>query len=189
MILIIDNYDSFTLNLAEYFHRLGQKTHVLRNDLPFEEYLKNTYKGVVLSPGPQLPKDANQLMRLIAHFEDTHPILGICLGHQALNEFYGGTLKKLPSPKHGKLSRITHLNNDLYHHLPTVIEVVRYHSWEIDQLSTSFIATSHSLDDNCIMTIQHYNKKITGVQFHPESILTKDGIEILKNWLTMYGIS
>lgn len=189
MILIIDNYDSFTLNLAEYFHRLGQQTHVLRNDLPFEAYTKNTYQGVVLSPGPQLPKDANQLMLLIAHFEKSHPILGICLGHQALNEFYGGTLKKLPQPKHGKLSTITHSNDTLFHSINNTLEVVRYHSWEIDALSTSFRATSHSDDDNCIMTIQHLNKKITGIQFHPESILTKDGIEILKNWLTMCGIS
>lgn len=189
MILIIDNYDSFTLNLAEYFHRLGKETHVLRNDLPLERYFEIDYEGIVLSPGPQLPKDANQLLSLIERFEKTHPILGICLGHQALNEFYGGSLKKLPSPKHGKVSEVTHTRIDIFKNLQNPLSVVRYHSWEVNKLASTLSPLAHSKDDNSIMAFKHLTKSVTGIQFHPESILTSFGMDILKNWLIVNSIS
>lgn len=189
MILIIDNYDSFTLNLAEYFHRLGKETHVLRNDLPLERYFEVVYEGVVLSPGPQLPKDANQLLFLIEQFEKTHPILGICLGHQALNEFYGGDLKKLGVPKHGKVSEISHTQRGVFKNISVPLSVVRYHSWEINKLSPTLVPLAHALDDNSIMAFSHLTKPITGIQFHPESILTNFGMDILKNWLIVNSIS
>ena len=189
MILIIDNYDSFTLNLAEYFHRLGKETRVLRNDLPIEKYFEKTYEGVVLSPGPQLPKDANLLLTLIDKFEKTHPILGICLGHQALNEYYGGSLKKLPSPKHGKLSTITHTNTSVFNTLPSPTSVVRYHSWEINSIAPNLEVLATSEEDSSIMAFRHLDKPVIGIQFHPESILTHFGMDILKNWLIVSGIS
>lgn len=189
MILIIDNYDSFTLNLAEYFHRLGKKTHVLRNDLPLERYVELDYEGIVLSPGPQLPKDANQLLLLIKHFEKSHPILGICLGHQALNEFYGGSLKKLTAPKHGKVSEISHTQTAVFKKLSNPLSVVRYHSWEVNKLASPLRPLAHALDDNSIMAFNHLTKPITGIQFHPESILTHFGMDILKNWLIVNSIS
>ena len=189
MILIIDNYDSFTLNLAEYFHRLGKETRVLRNDLPIEKYFEKTYEGVVLSPGPQLPKDANLLLTLIDKFEKTHPILGICLGHQALNEYYGGSLKKLPSPKHGKLSTITHTNTSVFNTLPSPTSVVRYHSWEINSIAPNLEVLATSEEDSSIMAFRYLDKPVIGIQFHPESILTHFGMDILKNWLIVSGIS
>lgn len=189
MILIVDNYDSFTLNLAEYFHKLGKETLVLRNDLELSEYTKIEIEAVVFSPGPQLPKDANKLMDLIHLFEGKLPLLGICLGHQALNEYFGGTLKKLPEPKHGKVSKINHVETGIYKGFEQNIKVVRYHSWCIDKLAENFEVTATSLDDTSIMSIQHKNKKITGIQYHPESILTNKGIDFLKNWLIMSGIS
>ena len=189
MILIIDNYDSFTLNLAEYFHRLGKETHVLRNDLALAAYTTQIYEAVVLSPGPQLPKDANKLMDLIKIFEERAPLLGICLGLQAINEYFGGSLKKLPEPKHGKLSTLYHHGKGLYLGFEQNTKVVRYHSWAIDTLAEEFEVTSTSNDDKSIMSIQHKNKKITGIQYHPESILTHNGIDFLKNWLILSGIS
>lgn len=189
MILIIDNYDSFTLNLAEYFHRLGKETLVLRNDLELSKYQKNNFEAVVFSPGPQLPKDANKLMDLVNIFEGELPLLGICLGLQAINEHFGGSLKKLPEPKHGKISSLSHNSSGIYNGLEQHINVVRYHSWCIDSLATDFEATATSNDDDSIMSIQHKNKKITGIQYHPESILTNKGIDFLKNWLIMCGIS
>ncbi len=189
MILIIDNYDSFTLNLAEYFHRLGKETHVLRNDLPLEKYCEMEYEGVILSPGPQLPTNANQLLSIIEYYEKSHPILGICLGHQALNEFYGGSLRKLPQPKHGKVSEVSHTQSAVFEHLSSPLSVVRYHSWEINKLATPLKPLAHAMDDNSIMAFSHLTKPITGIQFHPESILTTFGMDILKNWLIVNTIS
>lgn len=189
MILIIDNYDSFTLNLAEYFHRLGMATEVIRNDEPFNSFLEKEYQGVVISPGPQLPKNANHLLKLIKHFEQTLPILGICLGHQAITEFYGGTLKKLSIPQHGKQSLITLGKDPLFHSLPHQISVVRYHSWEVETLPQPLLEIARSNNDDSIMAIKHLSLPIYGIQFHPESILTESGIDILKNWLIVNGIS
>lgn len=188
MILIVDNYDSFTLNLADYFHKLGKKTAVLRNDLNMDAYPLNI-EGLILSPGPQLPKDANNLLAIIKRYEASTPILGICLGHQALNEYFGGTLKKLPEPKHGKISPVNHDEENIYKGTQSPQNVTRYHSWSIDQLADCFNITGQANDDNSIMSIQHSSKLITGIQFHPESILTNKGIDFLKNWLTMCGIS
>ena len=144
---------------------------------------------MVLSPGPQLPKDAHQLFSLIEHFEKSHPMLGICLGHQALNEFYGGTLKILSQPKHGKVSEVSHAQAAVFENLSSPLSVVRYHSWEVNKLAPSLSPLAYALDDNSIMAFSHLTKPITGIQFHPESILTTFGMDILKNWLIVNSIS
>lgn len=185
-ILIIDNYDSFTYNLYDYFLQLGTDCTVVRNDEWSKEQLMSfEFDGLVLSPGPKQPKDAGLLMWVIEYFYDKKPILGICLGHQGLGEFFGGTLSKARVPVHGKTSLIQHNGKLLYENLPNPMKVMRYHSLIIKDLDeTPLVATAHT-EEGEIMSFSHKNLPIHGVQFHPESILTSDGLQMLKNWVEM----
>lgn len=183
-ILIIDNYDSFTYNLYDYFLQLGTNCTVVRNDEWTKEQFKAfEFDGLVLSPGPKKPKDAGLLMWAIEYFHDKKPILGICLGHQGIGEFFGAKLKKARLPVHGKTSSIHHDNSSLFLEFPPSVSVMRYHSLILENLEkTPLVATSFT-EENEIMSFQHQSLPITGVQFHPESILTEFGIELLSNWL------
>ena len=187
-ILLIDNYDSFTFNLVQLLKEseIPHELIIVTNDIE-PENLPHPFDKVLISPGPGLPHEANNLMRLIACFADTHPILGVCLGHQALALHFGCHLKQLKHSAHGVHSKITLTNHNdlLFNGLNKEIQCGRYHSWVIDpqQLTKEIIVTATDSDDN-IMAFRHATKDIWGVQFHPESYITEHGNVMIKNWLS-----
>lgn len=188
MILIIDNYDSFTFNLVDYFEQLDCSVLCIRNDN--EHYLNrlNEFSAVVLSPGPGTPKHANLLMAYIEEIIKLKiPVLGICLGHQALGEFFGMELIKAEKPMHGKLSVLEHYNDPLFQDIPQKFEVVRYHSLVLKKVKEPLKKLCVT-EKNELMGFYHLSLPIVGLQFHPESVLTKYGKKILKNWLILKNI-
>lgn len=189
-ILVFDNYDSFTYNLVHLVEQIThQKVDVIRNDkLPMEEVSK--YDKIILSPGPGIPEEAGLLLPLIKEFASTKSILGVCLGHQAIGEAFGGTLTNLSTVYHGVATPVSVKSEKsgnrakLFEGMPDTFEVGRYHSWVIED--TNFpndLEITARDDNNYIMALQHTKYDVQGVQFHPESILTPMGGEILKNWL------
>lgn len=188
MLLLLDNYDSFTYNLYDYLSRLHADCRVVRNDqvsIADIEALQPT--AIIISPGPKRPADAGITMELIRHFHQTIPILGICLGHQALGEFFGALLVKSPYPMHGKTSMVQHSGDILFNNIPNPFEVVRYHSLELDKLAATPLQTLATTQDGAIMAIKHPTLPLYGLQFHPESILTPQGFQLLANWVGMVG--
>ncbi len=184
MILIIDNYDSFVYNLARYVAQLGQNYVVHRNDkITLDKIEKLAPTAIIISPGPCTPKEAGISIELIKQFGHKTPILGVCLGHQAIAEAYNGQTVKAEKPVHGKSSPIEHDGSTLFHNLPSPLQVGRYHSL-IDSLPKEheFNITALSHTDE-IMAIQHKSHPVYGVQFHPESVLTPDGTDIIKNFI------
>ncbi len=185
-ILLIDNYDSFTYNLYDYFLQLGTECTVIRNnEIPFEEIHNLSFDAIVLSPGPKRPADAGFMMELIAYYFDKIPILGICLGHQGIGEFFGASLQKASLPMHGKTSSIKHNQHPLFKNLPEQYKVMRYHSLLLKDLDKTPLISIAQTKENENMAIAHPDLPIYGVQFHPESILTEHGLELLGNWLTL----
>lgn len=185
MILIIDNYDSFTWNLVHFLRDLGAETEVVRNDeLTTDEVLARRPNGVVLSPGPCTPNEAGICVELVQSAPESLPILGVCLGHQSIGQAFGGTVSTAKEIRHGKLSTIKHKDGPLFMGLPESFDVVRYHSLSVmsDDLPDTLIADAFS-DDGEIMAMRHATRPIFGVQFHPESIKTQGGHTLLKNWL------
>lgn len=183
-ILIIDNYDSFTYNLYDYFLQLGADCTVVRNDeWTKEQFQSFSFDGLVLSPGPKRPVDAGLLMWAIEYFHDKKPILGICLGHQGIGEYFGLTLIKARLPIHGKTSEITHDNSKLFQNLPPSFKVMRYHSLILQNDDEFPLLVTSRTKEGEIMSFQHQSLPIYGVQFHPESILTENGLALLKNWM------
>jgi anthranilate synthase component 2 len=184
-ILVFDNYDSFTYNLVHLVEKIiSIKVDVVRNDQVALEDIKK-YDKIILSPGPGIPSEAGLLLDVIREYASTKSILGVCLGHQAIGEVFGGTLKNLDSVFHGvatpcKLSPTSELFKDL----PETIEVGRYHSWVItDENFPADLEVTARDDNNYIMGLQHRKYDVQGVQFHPESVLTPDGEHIVSNWL------
>ena len=176
MLLMIDNYDSFTYNLVQYFGELGQEVEVFRNDkITIQEAEALNPKYLVISPGPCSPKEAGISIDLIKHFKEKIPILGVCLGHQAIGEAFGGRIVKASKPMHGKISIIDHDSNFLFENIDNNLAVTRYHSLiiESESLPEDLIVNART-SDGTIMGIQHANLKISGVQFHPESIMTNN---------------
>ena len=183
-ILLVDNYDSFTYILYDYFLQLGADCTVIRNDeLSFDQILKLDFDALVLSPGPKRPEDAGLMPELIAHFHDKKPILGICLGHQGIGEFFGAKLIKANLPVHGKTSTLFHHNHDLFKGLPDHFEVMRYHSLVLKNIEATELEEIATTSSGEAMAIAHKKLPIIGVQFHPESILTEHGLQMLQNWL------
>jgi anthranilate synthase/aminodeoxychorismate synthase-like glutamine amidotransferase len=183
-ILIVDNYDSFTYNLFDYFCQLGTDCQVIRNDeLSFEEFCLLDFDGLVLSPGPKRPADAGHLLSLIDFFHNKKPILGICLGHQGIGEYFGATLSKTRIPMHGKTSAINHSNHPLFEAIPEQYTVMRYHSLGLESLNETPLEILAETEEGEIMALAHRELPIFGVQFHPESILTEHGIALLENWV------
>ena len=185
MLLMIDNYDSFTYNLVQYFGELGQVVKVYRNDeISIDEARELNPEYLVISPGPCAPKQAGVSLDVIKAFKHDLPILGVCLGHQAIGEAFGGKIIKSPKPMHGKLSKIDHDSNFLFSEIENNFLVTRYHSLTIDpdSLPNEIIVNAKS-EDGVIMGIQHRELNISGVQFHPESIKTENGKKILLNFL------
>ncbi|MGB5482781.1 MAG: aminodeoxychorismate/anthranilate synthase component II [Eudoraea sp.] len=182
-ILVIDNYDSFTYNLVHYLEDLGCEVVVKRNDqLKLEEV--DDFEKIVLSPGPGIPDEAGLLKEIIAKYAPTKSILGVCLGQQAIGEVFGGKLINLDEVYHGVATKIILENGEpLFEGLPREIVVGRYHSWVVDpQLPDVLEATSFD-ENGQLMSIRHKTYDVCAVQFHPESVLTPQGKEILKNWL------
>lgn len=182
-VFVIDNYDSFTYNLVHYLKEFEVEVKVCRND-EFEYNDLINYNKILLSPGPGIPDEAGKLKEVIKKYADSKSILGVCLGHQAIGEVFGGKIKNLTNVYHGISSKIRIVENDsLFNNLPNEIEVGRYHSWVIDKpLPKDLIATAFDSNKQ-IMAIKHRVFDIKGVQFHPESILTPHGKQIINNWL------
>jgi anthranilate synthase component 2 len=186
MILLIDNFDSFTFNLYQYLGELGEEIIVYRNNqLTTEQIQALNPKAIILSPGPGKPEDAGICVEVVRKFHNKTPILGICLGHQAIGYAFGGVIKRASTIKHGKTSFITH-NGGIFNYLPSPLEVMRYHSLSIDKASLpeELKCTAEAMDDQEIMAIKHRDYPVYGLQFHPESIGTPSGKQILKNFLT-----
>ena len=185
MILIIDNYDSFTFNLAQYLGELGADLKVLRNDeITLAGVRELSPEKIVISPGPGRPEDAGCTVGVVREFYKSIPILGVCLGHQAIGYAFGGSIIEAPSLRHGKSSKIRHDGEDLFAGLPSEMEAARYHSLCVaeDSLPEELILTARAIDDDSIMALRHRKFPVRGVQFHPESILTVDGKNLLKNF-------
>lgn len=182
--IVIDNYDSFTYNLVRYIHIItGEEPTVVRNDA-FEIDFIDQFDVIVFSPGPGLPENAGLMLKVIERYYKTKKMLGVCLGHQALGVFFGSKLKQLEEVKHGISTPLIIKSNDfLYKDISNQTLIGRYHSWVIDKesISDSLIVTS-TTDDNVIMGIRHEKYPIYGVQYHPESILTTEGLKIIKNF-------
>jgi len=187
MILLIDNFDSFTFNLYQYLGELGEEVVVYRNNQLSMEQIQNLNpKAIILSPGPGRPEDAGICIELIQTFHKTIPLLGICLGHQAIGAAFGSEVRRAHYIKHGKTSLITHQGIELFANLESPLEVMRYHSLTLEEsnLSAELECIANSNDDNEIMAIKHKKYPVYGLQFHPESIGTPDGKQMLKNFLT-----
>ncbi len=187
MILLIDNYDSFTYNLVHYLGELGANVVVHRNDsLTVDEALGLKPEGIVISPGPCDPDRSGICLDLIAANAGKVPLMGVCLGHQAIGQAYGGKVVRAPAPMHGKVSEITHSGKSLLKGLASPFEATRYHSLTVDKDSLpDCLEITATSSDGLIMGLQHKELPIHGVQFHPESIATEHGHRILANFIEM----
>jgi anthranilate synthase component 2 len=189
MILVIDNYDSFTYNLVQYLGELGAEVVVKRNDaITVEEIGELNPSAIVLSPGPCTPKDAGITVDVIRRWGSTIPTLGVCLGHQAIGEAYGGDVVLASRVMHGKTSQISHDGTGVFEGLPSPMEVMRYHSLIVDRAtmpeSLEIVAVSQD-DPNEVHAVKHREHPVYGVQFHPESVMTPHGKALLKNFLEL----
>jgi para-aminobenzoate synthetase component 2 len=188
MILLIDNYDSFTYNLYHYLSELGASVKVFRNNrITLDEIDVLRPEKIVISPGPCTPKEAGISCATIARFGAHTPILGVCLGHQAIGAAYGGAIVRAPSIMHGKLSDVIHDSRTIFHDVKNPFAAMRYHSLVIDPntLPTELTVSART-DADIIMAVRHKTFPVEGVQFHPESILNQDGKKLLKNFLDYY---
>jgi len=187
MVLVIDNYDSFTYNLVQYLGELGAEVQVVRNDaLTVEEVLRLAPERIVLSPGPCTPNEAGICVPLIRAAAGKIPILGVCLGHQAIGAAFGGEIVRALRPMHGKTSLVHHTGVGVFRGLPNPLRVIRYHSLVIrrDSLPAELEITAET-DEGEIMGVRHRHYPIEGVQFHPESIMSEAGMELLQNFLRL----
>ena len=187
MLLMIDNYDSFTYNLVQYFGELGQDLKVYRNNkLTISEIEQMNPDRIVISPGPCTPKEAGVSIDVIKHFSGKIPILGVCLGHQSIGDAFGGDVIRAPYLMHGKTSAIHHDGKTIFARLPNPFTATRYHSLIIKRdTMPSMLEVSAWTEDGIIMGVRHKQFKVEGVQFHPESILTDVGKDLLRNFLTL----
>ena len=186
MLLLLDNYDSFTYNVYQLLTNLGAEVEVVRNDVTtVDEIRAKKYKGIVISPGPGLPKDAGITEDVIRELGTETPILGICLGHQAIGEEFGGKIVRAKEIVHGKASPIRYHGTGIYRNIHAGTQVARYHSLIIERESLpDVLEITSDLGDGTIMGVRHKTLPIEGIQFHPESILTHDGRAMMENYLT-----
>jgi len=185
MLLMIDNYDSFTYNIVQYFGELGEDVRTVRNDeISLEQIADMSPDRICISPGPKSPKDAGVSVDVLKEFAGKKPILGVCLGHQAIGEAFGGRIIRAKQVMHGKTSKIAHTGEGVFKGLPSPFTVIRYHSLAIERASLpSCLEVTAWTDDGEIMGVRHKEFDIEGVQFHPESILSEHGHAMLKNFL------
>ncbi|SHM66631.1 anthranilate synthase component II [Gracilibacillus kekensis] len=190
MILLIDNYDSFTYNLFQYMSELGKEIEVVRNDkITLDEIRQKDPEAIILSPGPGTPNEAGICIDIVKHLASEFPILGICLGHQAIGAAYGATVTHARQIKHGKTSMIRHQNDEIFNYLEQPLEVMRYHSLVIEKntIPDELLVTATAMDDQEIMAVKHTYLPIYGLQFHPESIGTAKGKKLLNNFFEAIG--
>jgi anthranilate synthase component II len=187
MILLIDNYDSFTYNLFHFLGELGEAVTVVRNDkISAADALKLRPNAIVLSPGPCDPDKAGICLELIRAAAGRLPILGVCLGHQAIGQAFGGRIVRAPLPMHGKLSLVNHLGTSVFHRLPNRFAATRYHSLMVDRATLpDELEITAETDDGVIMGLAHRRHPVHGVQFHPESIASEHGHALLRNFLNL----
>ena len=188
-VLVIDNYDSFVYNLVQYLGELGAEPLVHRSDeLTLEQIVGLDPDAVLVSPGPGRPEDAGLSNEVIGHFAGRHPVLGVCLGHQCIGQVYGGEVVRAPQIMHGKTSLIRHTGTGVFAGLPEPFEATRYHSLvvERDSVPPELEVTAWT-DDGVVMGLRHREHAVEGVQFHPESILTASGHDLLRNFLAVVG--
>jgi anthranilate synthase component 2 len=183
-VTVIDNFDSFTFNLVDYLRRLEAQVRVYRNDVPVEIVAASQPDLLMFSPGPSIPANAGNLLAYIDHFHGSKPLFGVCLGHQAIIEYFGGSLRVLPRPYHGKQSLIEHSGEGIYHDLPSPLPVGRYHSLVGERIPEVLEVTATW--GKVVMGVRHRTLPVEGVQFHPESILTMEnnhGLRLIGNLL------
>lgn len=187
MLLVIDNFDSFTYNLVQYFGRLGVEQRVFRNNaITVEEARALNPSRILISPGPCTPSDAGVTCDMIQAFAGVKPVLGVCLGHQAIGQVFGGKVIRAPYLMHGKTSPIRHKNTDLFEGLPNPFTAARYHSLLVERSSLpDCLDITAETEDGLIMGLRHKTLPVYGVQFHPESFATDGGIRILENFLKL----
>ena len=185
MILVIDNYDSFTYNLVQYLGELGAEPEVRRNDqVTVDEIARMAPERIVISPGPKTPTEAGICLDVIQKFSGKIPILGVCLGHQAIGQAFGGKVIRAPEIMHGKTSQISHDGKTIFANLPNSFPATRYHSLIVERSTLpECLEISASTPDGLIMGLRHKKQKVEGVQFHPESVLTEAGKQLLANFL------
>ena len=187
MIVMVDNYDSFTYNLVQYLGELGAEVQVFRNDqISVDGVAALKPERIVLSPGPCTPNEAGICLELIERLKGRFPILGVCLGHQAIGQVFGGQVVRAPTPMHGKVSRVSHNARGLFRGLNGPFKATRYHSLVVDRASMpANLAVTAQTQDSLVMALQHRSLPVHGVQFHPESIASEHGHLILKNFLDL----
>ena len=186
MILLLDNYDSFTYNLAQFLGQLGEKLEVHRNDkMTLDEIAAKKPARIVISPGPGTPDDSGICLDVIRRFSGEIPILGVCLGHQAIGQAFGGKVIRAPEIMHGKTSHIHHDDRTIFKDLPQDFVATRYHSLIVEEKSFPADLEISAKTDGIIMGLRHRRMRVEGVQFHPESVLTTVGLQLLKNFLSI----
>jgi anthranilate synthase/aminodeoxychorismate synthase-like glutamine amidotransferase len=186
MILLIDNYDSFTYNLAQFLGQLGEKLEVRRNDqITIDEIADRKPQRIVISPGPGEPQNAGICIDVIREFTGKIPILGVCLGHQAIGYAFGGNVVRAPTLMHGKTSRIHHDSKTIFRELPQDFVATRYHSLIVEKKGLPAELEISAETDGLIMGLRHRKLQLEGVQFHPESVLTEVGLQLLRNFLAL----
>ncbi len=185
MWVLIDNYDSFTYILLHYLLQTGHECIVYRNDeITLEQLITLNPERIIISPGPETPLQAGITMQVIDHFHTSIPILGVCLGHQALGMYFGAKLIHVP-PMHGKTSEVTHTGHSLFKNIPSPFTAMRYHSLAVNEFDNTDLESIATTDDGTIMALAHKHYSCLGVQFHPESIGTEYGLQLLKNWASL----
>jgi anthranilate synthase component 2 len=187
MWVLLDNYDSFTYILQHYLLQTGNDCKVFLNDeITLQELIDLNPERLIISPGPETPLQSGICMEAIAHFHDKIPILGVCLGHQALGMYFGAELVHAPYPIHGKTSVVKHDGSALFNGIPEEFTVMRYHSLILNGMeNTALVSSAHAMDDGSLMAMYHPEYACVGIQFHPESIGTEYGLKLLENWAGM----
>ncbi len=189
-ILLFDSYDSFTYNLKDYLEQCGANVNVVRNDqYSLQELSELAFDGIVLSPGPKNPEESGILMEVIDHYMRHKPILGVCLGHQAIGMHFGVDLEQMDVPMHGKVSIVHTKNHPMFKDIPPAFEVCRYHSLVLPDFEHDELEVVAHSDDHRVMAISHKTLPVWGVQYHPEAILTQFGIKMIQNYLDMVKLN
>lgn len=184
-VLLLDNFDSFTHMLQDYLKQIGLRVVVCRNNVSLSELIKLEPKALIISPGPERPENAGVLLEALHHFHDKIPVLGVCLGHQAIGEYFGMQLIKADRPMHGKLSELSFEEHEpMYTGEKELLKVVRYNSLVLSGQSPELIVTAKS-EKGEVMALRHKNLPIWGVQYHPEAVLTENGLSLLRRWKTL----
>lgn len=189
MVLLIDNYDSFTYNLKHYIEYWGVACEVIRNDDPVMlQPVNERYSSVVLSPGPGTPSTSAYLMKALDTYVHKVPVLGICLGHQAIGMYFGAKLVRAAKPMHGKVSEIFHNQHNMFNQVPAPFQATRYHSLLLEEPNEEELQVTAFTQENEIMAISHKRLPVWGIQFHPEAILTQYGKQLIGNWLQAHDL-